>query len=769
MKAIQLMDFKSSYFFLFFYFIGLNGLFAQQKVSGIVTDVYGEPLAFVNIIINNNATNGLTTGIDGRFSIEQEEVLEQLELSYVGYENQVRSLTGGEKMPLQIQLKLAAVGIEEITVVAGENPAHRIIRKAVENRSLHNPEKRNGYQCKTYNKMVFDWMPNQEAIEKLQTDTLGGKRRKGIFGKYDDKRFSRVDELSAQREHHYMFLMESVTERKFKKPQTINEVVLQNKVSGFKHPSFAAIANAIQPFSFYEEHLNILEKSYLNPISPNSMASYYFSIQDTLYSNADSIFIIQFEPKKGKIFDALKGLLYINTNGYAIQNVLAEPDDPAFINLKIEQQYHLIDQRFWFPEELNFEFKAEQYPDELMGIKISGKSYVSDVKINPQWNKKDFNGDSWILDNKANLATDSFWLASRPFTLSEKEKQTYVTMDSIGQEKHLDQFLKGAEALASGRWRLGKVDFLVSEVLSFNEYEDVRLGGGFSTNEFFSKWIELYAYGGYGFEDKAWKYGGGLTFNLLPNDKLQFHYKYKDDLNQDANLFSIDNNIFTNRFYAFRMSQVKEHQLALNGRNWSFLQFDVSLKKTDWQTGYDYQLVTDDFETDQFSITNLELYLRYAFGEQTVNFMGSRASTQTNFPILEFSYSKGLKILNGDYDFDRFTAAITQTFPIRRFGNIRYRIEAGLVEGAVPFNQLFTSNVVANDSWFIIIDNSFQTLVPYEFTSDRFAHLFFEYEMAAPLYRTEYSQPRVSLLQNMGFGSLLKTDVHREISIQTME
>ena len=49
--------------------------------------------------------------------------------------------------------------LQEAVVIAGENPAHRIIRKVVKNRNKNNPLKMNAFQCLTYNKMVFEWMP----------------------------------------------------------------------------------------------------------------------------------------------------------------------------------------------------------------------------------------------------------------------------------------------------------------------------------------------------------------------------------------------------------------------------------------------------------------------------------------------------------------------------------------------------------------------------------------------------------------------------------
>lgn len=744
--------------------------YSQQTISGMVTDEYNEPLAFVTILINNDPTMGLTTGIDGRFQFENREAISSLLFSYVGYRTLEFPLSENSTKPLHIRMELAVVGIAPVVIVAGENPAHRIIRKAVTKRHQHNPDKRKGYRCNTYNKMVFDWVPDREALASLKLDSLTQKGGKGLLRKYYQRRLQRINEIENASQHYYLFLMESITKRNFKAPKEIREEVIHNRVSGFKHPSFAALANAIQPFSFYKEHLEILDKAYLNPISPNSTSAYYFSIQDTLYDGRDSIYIIHFEARKGKNFDALKGLLYIHTNGYAIQNVIAQPQDPAFIDLNIEQQYQLIDQENWFPEQLNFELIAIDYPDKLMGMKVSGKSYISEVDLNPTWQSSDFGADTWVLAEDAHEYPDSLWLNSRPLSLTAKEQHTYKAVDSIGEVKHFDRLLKVTEALITGKWPIGKTDLLLGHILRFNEYENIRLGLGFQTNDRFSKWFSMSAYGGYGFEDASWKYGGAMTISLAPEDRLKLRYQYAHDLGEPAALFPFSNNIFNNSFYADRMSRLQEQQLALNGSRWAFLSFDLSLKHSEWEPGFNYSYNGSQESELTFSFTEVSLYMRYAFGEQTIKVFGSRLTEQSHYPVLEFVFSRGIKDwLGGDFNFNRISAAMTHSFLLRRVGKLSYRLEGGIVDGEVPYNHLFVSNTVTNNTWFMLINNTFQTLRPYEFVSDRFAHLFLRYDMSGPLIKTKYCRPRISLLHNMGYGHLDRTEDHEGILIQTME
>ena len=65
----------------------------------------------------------------------------------------------------------------------------------------------------------------------------------------------------------------------------------------------------------------------------------------------DTVFIISFRPYKGRNFEGMKGVLYINSHGYAVQNVLAEAYDQKNepFKVSIQQQYDLIEGKRWFP------------------------------------------------------------------------------------------------------------------------------------------------------------------------------------------------------------------------------------------------------------------------------------------------------------------------------------------------------------------------------------------------------------------------------------
>lgn len=85
-----------------------------QKITGVVVDDIGEPLAGVNILVAGS-TRGVSTDIDGSFSIEVKPT-DQLIFSFLGMEDQTISVQNKQK--LHVVMKERSDMLEEVTVVA---------------------------------------------------------------------------------------------------------------------------------------------------------------------------------------------------------------------------------------------------------------------------------------------------------------------------------------------------------------------------------------------------------------------------------------------------------------------------------------------------------------------------------------------------------------------------------------------------------------------------------------------------------------------------
>ena len=74
--------------------------YAQQRVTGTVTDTAGQPVIGANVLIEGTMI-GTTTDIDGRYSIEAPADA-KLSVSYIGYKSQTVAVAG--KTTIDVQL-----------------------------------------------------------------------------------------------------------------------------------------------------------------------------------------------------------------------------------------------------------------------------------------------------------------------------------------------------------------------------------------------------------------------------------------------------------------------------------------------------------------------------------------------------------------------------------------------------------------------------------------------------------------------------------------
>lgn len=523
-------------FFILLFLIGWIQTSGQEFVLNgkVIDETTEKPLAFVHVIINNSQ-QGNITDIDGKFALESNEKIKTIHISYVGYEPKT-VLVNDKREYLVVKMKQTQLELSEVEILPGENPAHRIIKNVIENLNRNNPQKMDAFSYTSYNKFFFTG--DQENVSRKDTSMIT-----------DDQ----VKVLEKLKEHHF-FMMESVTEQKFKYPDKVNEVVKGTRISGFRDPFFVLIATQMQSFSFYKPTIEIWGKRYISPLNKAGLKKYLFLMQDTMYQGQDTVFMIYFRPWKGSNFDGMKGMLYVNNYKWAIQNVIAEPyyqeDD---FSVKIQQQYELVNDTTWFPAQLNTDILfADVFMNEFPLIGV-GRSYLKHIKINPELQDKDFNNVVMEYDENAGNRDSTFWSVFRVDSLTRQELRTYEYIDSLGKKYKFDKRIKGFMALAMFKARIGPVDLDLNKILDYNEYEGSRVGIGLETNDKVLKWMSVGGYYGYGFKDKKNKYGGHVQFNIHKKHEVSLTASYKNDLFQTGGLPVEDDRMIlnTNQFYRF--------------------------------------------------------------------------------------------------------------------------------------------------------------------------------------------------------------------------
>ncbi len=757
--------------------ICFNAYSQNRNIEGVVNDAKtGKPLPFVNITVNNTKT-GTSSDIDGKFRLKVPQKGSLL-FSFIGYKSKTVLLDTLKGNFIQLSLNEDISRLNEVDVFPGENPAHRIIQNAVDHRQLNDPLNLNSFAYKSYSKFIVSLNidslnPKADNVEVVKKDTS--------YTQIDSSDF----ELISFMEKQDLFLMENVTERKFLAPSRDNETVIANKTSGFKNPTFALIATELQSFSFYEDYIRITGNEYLNPITPGSTKRYFFLLEDTLYNSAsDTIFIISFRPRPDYGFKPLKGLLYINTSSWAIQNVLAEPFENEGVEVKIEQLYQRFDET-WFPVQLNADLIFQSI--SINGIKpfATLRTYLSDININTSLKRRDIERvDISINTNDSALKVIDQY---RVNPLSDKDLETYRVIDSLGEAENLDRRLGNLGTLLQGEIPLWWVDLELSKLFNYNTYEGYRLGLGGHTNNRLSRLFSIGGYFAYGFKDETWKYGtnaelilsskvnlklkGGYSFEILESGGLNFIQKPSRSL--------LENNY--RRLYIENWDETEQL--------WTGIEYHpIPQVQTEWRLQNETRNIVDEeysfqqtegdiiFSPASFSYTEFVGSIRYAPKEEYIRIPDGIFTFKRAFPVFYLQYTQGFEGLwSGEYSYQKIDFSIEYQLRSISLGKTILTLWAGKVFNDVPYSKLYVhqANMINSNSFSdrllsIVDGNSFETMRFNEFLSDQYIRFTWRQDFGSRLFRKGSFKPGFSLVNRFAIGDIANPLSHRGIEFSSI-
>lgn len=743
------------------FFMSDQNLFAQNHIiSGIVLDSASrEPLPFVNIMINEGPSGGISD-IDGKFSIKTDEQPKYLKMSYVGYHPLQLEIVN--EKDIIVEMAKTAYQLGEVIILPGENPAHRIIDSAVVHREFNNPMLLESFIYMSYNR--FHIAPDLNAMDDF----------------YAAQSDSTADAYRAFFDNHYLFLMESVSQRKFKSPDLSEEKVLASRVAGFSDPLFTLLMTQIQSFAFYNDLITISDKNYVNPISKGSTEKYFFLIEDTLYDGADSIFVISYRPGRNKNFDAMQGLLYIHTDGWAIQNVTAAParDEKGF-GIRIQQQYERVGENgMWFPRQLNTEILFNNLSLNQLELYGQGRTYISEVQINPDIKRRNFS-EAQVIFEEASTSTDKLFLKYGSPYVGSKDSATYFFLDSLGKENNFDRMLGLMKALISGNIPVKWVDIQMMSLIGFNDFEGWRLGLGLETNSKLLTKLSVGGYGAYGFIDKQWKYGGSLAYKSKSTRELTVKGTYAYDIFEsgekrffDFKMSLIDQSAY--RYYLIDVMDYKEEmKLSVSGQLFRYTYGHVSFSDAFVHAGDDYvygQTWENIYSgTSDFSVQSISLGVRYEPNIKIIRGLDYQLGLigQSSKPAFKIEYQAALDWFGG-LEFHSVDLWLMKRFYTKYFGKSEFVFQLGFIDRDVPY--AFMRVIPASFRKFgVYVPNSFLTARMNEFISDRYVYAFWRHDFGKLLLRTKYISPGFTIAVNSAFGSFQSSDKHKNRTMKGLE
>jgi hypothetical protein len=378
------------------------------------------------------------------------------------------------------------------------------------------------------------------------------------------------------------------------------------------------------------------------------------------------------------------------------------------------------------------------------------------------------------MDEDAFSQSENYWEPLRIRPLDSLEKETYVVIDSIGEEVDLEKRVGFLTNLFRGKLRFGYVDFDIDRLFRYNlPYEGLRLGLGAHSNEKLSKKVTFGGYFGYGLKDFDWKYGGDIVYRPTLDGPFTFQLRYDRDLFETGG-----RNMLLDR---------KPSYLSGGNIRWyTMQQFDLT-EKIEFAGFVDLLpnlklglSVAQESRTNEKSnkigrIANIQgqwsgvVYgagIEWAPNDRYMAGPNGRERLGVTYPIFIIDYKYGTTESVDPYfgtdPFHRLSVRAIQRWNNLRYGDFRVEAMAGSNLGSTaPASFLFAPqanlhNGQSNEEPIFGIGSpqSFETMFNNEFTSDLQVELMADYYFPQRVLKIGNWSPQLILSQRFLWGQL---------------
>ncbi len=711
---------------LLFFTLILSFAKAQQyTIKGKIFNAENkEPLPFVPVIIKGT-TIGDQTDFDGNFTIKTSKLGDSLVASYVGFKRTARAINKNlTYQEINVPMKNEGLALEEVTVKAGENPAHRIIRNVVANKPNNDRKKLEAYEYETYNKVEFD-------LTRIPKEMREKKVLKPIQFVFDN-----VDStFSDEKPSLPFFIIENISDFYYcKNPTRKKEVVKASKITGLENTSVSQVmGDMYQNISVYDNNVLVFNKQLPSPISENAFFYYKFYLEDSLFLGNNWCYHIRFKPKRTQEL-SFTGNMWVADTTWGIKRLeMSIPKDANinFINsANIIQEFKYADSTWMLSKDrLVIDFAPTKKAVGFYGRKTT--SYKDIVLNKPREVKFYELGDKILIEDDATKKTDQYWQLNRHDSLTAREKKIYKMVDTIQSLPIYKTWIDIFYVFVAGYKKFNNFEVgPYYNLVSYNKVEGTRIRIGGVTSRKFSRWYQLKGYVAYGTLDQKYKYDLGFQSFVSKKPRRQLiGAEYKSDneiLGQSTNGFSQDN-LFAS---FFRTSPLTNLTRVDKTQAWYECEFFPGLVTKLSLAGslytpvgaakyLSYKKDGTIYEKENLRNTEARINIRFAYKEKFVSGDFERVSLGTTYPVIQLIYSKSLQnAFGGEYDYQKLVVNLTKRLRITPIlGYTDVNIQAGKIWGTVAYPLL---ELHGGNETYVYDYYAYNMMKYYEFGSDQY-------------------------------------------------
>ncbi len=636
----------------------------ETTITGKITDAQsGDPLPFVNVVFKGTSI-GSTTDFEGNYLLKTDHPTDSITASYVGYTSRTKPVQKGRSQVISFQLKEQLTRLQEVVVLAGENPAWEILRKVVDNKKKNDKRRLTAYEYDTYTKIEVD------------VDNITDELREKKFMKRITRVMDSVDRIAGEdgRPVLPLFFSESVSKLYFRdNPQLKYENIQKSKINGLGVEDGTLITQVIgasfQEYNFYQNWLNILEKDFVSPISDGWRVYYEYDLTDSVYIGDSYCYRLDYFPKSPQDL-AFRGTIWITKEDYALKQIDAQIGREANLNfvekLKLQQELEKTEEGAWLPSKNRVVIDIGEINNKMAGVLAKFYTSNKNVEVNKPYDLS-FYSRPIVMDEGVRLTeTDAYWDSVRHDPLSRTEKDVFKMIDTLQNIPIVRTYTDIIKILFNGYWKRGKVDLgPYIAILAWNTIEGVRVQGGFRTNYAFSKRWTLGGQLAYGFDDDRVKYSAFVQNILQRSPWTTVGIRARRDLGRvgiDDDVLA-DNPVFlaAARFGNFRRgSYFDEYRVQAQREFFKGFSQRVAFKYKSFVPTFPFGYYSNPGDvtspvSDTYETSELILEARYGRDEVFLQNDNERISMgAVRWPIITLRYTRGFSgVFGSDFDYDK--------------------------------------------------------------------------------------------------------------------
>lgn len=708
-------------------------LLAQQtKVSGVVKDaVTEEPLPFVKVQFKDSKIGVLTDSV-GFYSIETYYATDSLRFTLTGYITQRFSVKRDKEQTIDVELSMTVSEIEELTVLPpDELPSVTLHKKIINNKPINDREKLSAYEYELYNKIQFD------------LNNIGDKfKEKGIV-KRMDLILDYLDSTENGKNYLPVIFTEGLSDFYYtNNPKRKKEVLKATRVVGIDNIQLDQfLGEMYMDINIYDNNINIVNRSFISPISNFARNYYQFLIVDSSFIDNLWCYKMTFKPKRQGDM-TFEGEMWVHDTTYAIKSIKGTIAPWTNINylqdLYFEQNFSMVEKEVWMMvnETILADFKLTK-KTSLYGIYARKYSSRKNFVINQAHPDAFYKSNNTVeIADSAHQRDETYWTAHRHVPLSFQQTGIGEMIDSLKTIPFFKRLQGVTYMLTTGYYPYGYFDFgMIYNMFSYNQVEKFRFGVAIRTSNKFSRRLEIGGKVYYGFGDERFKYGGSVRYNVSPQKRGMLSAFYNYDIEQigASTKASQVGSTFGTLFRTGPLDKLTFVEKAGINFEKDVHKDIVLFTAFEWKEYTPLGLAnylrmnenTGFYDTiNSIRTSEVTFRFRWAKDEEFVGGAFDRVSIKSRFPIISFQTILGIKgALGSDYQYQKYELALDHRVTAGVLGYIRYGASVGYINGsaAYPFLKVHEGN----QSYFLY-KTTFNMLNFFEFISDKYADAYIE-------------------------------------------